>query len=147
MSDKGCMNVPRRVLFNCIMQTLILFCGFVIYNGMLQVVTVSDQSTNSISPAIEDWSTIPFVSVNVTDGECPSGTESIFMRNWLGIEPGCLVNKIELEGSGKISYQEVMTLAEYKKKCNTENWNAENNINTKIKCSICIPINMEDNIR
>jgi len=42
MSDKGCTNVPRRVLFNCVMQTLILICGLVIYMSMLQVVKVSD---------------------------------------------------------------------------------------------------------
>ena len=40
-----------------------------------------------------------------------------------------------------------MTLAEYNAKCNTDDWNAENNIDTKMKCSICIPISMEDNVR
>ena len=88
----GFENVPKRVLSNCVLQTLILIFGIVITTSMVKVGKVSDQNTSTVSAVIDDWSTYPFVSITVTDNKCPAGTESLFVREWRGTEPGCLVN-------------------------------------------------------
>ena len=47
-----------------------------------------------MSQISDDWYTVPFVKLQVTDDKCPSDYESIFVREWGGLEQGCLVNKL-----------------------------------------------------
>ena len=39
-----------------------------------------------------DWQTVPFTDITVIGQEdnCPSGTESVFERDWYGMTIGCL---------------------------------------------------------
>jgi hypothetical protein len=76
--------VPKRVIFNCVMQLLILIIGIVLTMSMIKVGKVSEQNTGTVSAIVEDWDKIPFVSVTVTDDKCLSNTESIFVREWKG---------------------------------------------------------------
>ena len=50
--------------------------------------------------------------MRVTDGKCRSDEQSVFAREWAGIEKGCLVNKLDAF-LGFSSTQVVMTLSEY----------------------------------
>jgi len=47
--------VPKRVLSNFILQTLILIFGIVITTSMVKVGKVSDQNTSTVSAVIDDW--------------------------------------------------------------------------------------------
>ena len=84
MSNSGFQNVPKRVIFNCVMQLLILIIGIVLTMSMMKVAKVSDQNTGTVTAIVKDWDTIPFVSVTVTDDKCPGSTESMFVREWKG---------------------------------------------------------------
>ena len=76
-----------------------MILGIAIVVQMNAVGNVSDQNLSTIADIITDWSTIPITEVTVTDDDCLSGTESIFVREWRGTEPGCLVNQIGTWGS------------------------------------------------
>ena len=92
--SSGMINVPKRVCFNCIIQLFILVTGIVLCIIMGEVATVSKQNTSTVSQISDDWYTVPFVKLQVTDDKCPSDYESIFVREWGGLEQGCLVNKL-----------------------------------------------------
>ena len=104
-------NVPKRVCTGLVFQLVILIIGIVLAIQMSRVGVVSDQNTNTVTEIVDDWNELPFVKVLSTDDKCPSGTESIFVREWGGSEPGCLVNKADTWGFG--STQTVMTQSEY----------------------------------
>ena len=72
---------------------------------------MSEQNTNTVTQVVENWNTLPFIKVDVTDDKCTAGTESIFVREWGGSEMGCLVNKLDTWGYS--STQTVMTQSEY----------------------------------
>ena len=76
---------------------------------MIDVGKVSDQNTQTVTAVIDDWNTLPFTSVTVTDDKCPAGTETMFNRHWGGTDSGCLVNKQGASGSS----QSIMTQSEY----------------------------------
>ena len=61
---------------------------------------------------MDDWQTIPFVSVRVTDDKCNSNEESMFVRRWGGTERGCSVFKISGLFDGKTGHV-VMTVSDY----------------------------------
>ena len=44
---------------------------------------------------MDDWNTVPFVDITVVSGneECPSGTELVIWKPWLGTVPYCVCNK------------------------------------------------------
>lgn len=109
--SSGPGNVPKRVLFGWFVQLITMIVGIVITMHMVQVGKVSDQNTSTVGQVITDWQTIPFTSLTVTDDKCPSGTDSMFVREWKGVQQGCLVNKPDTFGFG--STQEVMTMSEY----------------------------------
>ena len=52
------------------------------------------------------------MSLRVTDDKCKSDEDSMFVREWGGIEQGCLVNKID-SLFGFSTTQVVMTQDEY----------------------------------
>ena len=91
--SSGFSNVPKRVLCGCLAQLVIMVLGIAIVIQMNAVGNVSDQNLSTIADIIDDWSTIPITEITVTDDKCLSGTESIFVREWQGTQPGCLVNK------------------------------------------------------
>ena len=112
MASEGISNVPKRVGFCCLMQLLIIGLGIVITLNMQTVDRVSNQNTTTVSAVIDDWNTVPFTDVRVTDGKCKSDEQSVFVREWAGVEQGCLVNKVD----GFMSFsttQHVMTMQEY----------------------------------
>jgi len=59
---------------------------------------VADQNTNTVTQVVDDWNTLPFVDLKVTDDKCLSGFESVFVRRWGGSEQGCIVNKMDTFG-------------------------------------------------
>lgn len=91
--SSGFSNVPKRIFCGCLAQLVIMVLGIAIVIQMNAVGNVSDQNLSTISDIISDWNTIPFTEVTVTDDDCLSGTESLFVREWRGTQPGCLVNK------------------------------------------------------
>ena len=112
MASEGISNVPKRVGFCFLMQLLIIGLGIVITLNMQSVGRVSNQNTSTVSAVIDDWNTVPFTEVRVTDDKCKSNEQSVFVREWAGIEQGCLVNKLD----GYLSFstnQVVMTMQEY----------------------------------
>ena len=104
-------NVPKRVYFGLLSQLIILVTGIVLTMQMHKVGVISDQNTNTVTQVSDDWTTLPFTKIVVTDDKCPSGTEPVFVREWAGTEMGCLVNKLDWIGYG--SSQVVMTTREY----------------------------------
>ena len=97
--SSGFSNLPKRVICGCLAQLVIMILGIAIVVQMSAVGNVSDQNLSTFSDLLRDWSTIPITEITVTDDDCLSGTESIFVREWRGTEPGCLVNKIGTFGS------------------------------------------------
>ena len=93
--------MPKRVCTGLVFQLVILIIGIVLAIQMSRVGVVSDQNTNTVTEIVDDWNELPFVKVLSTDDKCPSGTESIFVREWGGSEPGCLVTKLTLGASGQ----------------------------------------------
>ena len=107
--SSGFSNVPKRVLCGCLAQLVIMVLGIAIVIQMNAVGNVSDQNLSTIADIIDDWSTIPITEITVTDDKCLSGTESIFVREWQGTQPGCLVNKMGTFGVFSGSEQVIMT--------------------------------------
>ena len=105
--------MPKRLWFGCFTQTLIVILGVVVTIHMVSVGKVSDQNTSTVSAVADDWQTIPFVSVRVTDDKCTSSEESMFVREWGGTEQGCLVNKLDNSLFSYDSNQVVMSQSEY----------------------------------
>ena len=112
--ESGLANVPKRVFFGCFAQLVIMILGIVIVVQMNAIGNVSEQNLSTIEDLIDDWSTVPFTEITVTDAKCPSGTENIFVREWGGIEEGCLVQKL-----GE-SEQVMMTKDEYETYVNSK---------------------------
>ena len=46
-----------------------------------------------VKDLIKSWSAVPFVSLEVRNGECEDGEEDVFTRKWLGTERGCETNE------------------------------------------------------
>lgn len=123
----GISNVPKRVLCNCVNQLIILVIGIALTMHMGKVGKVSNQNTQTISAIVDDWTTIPFTKVRVTDNKCSATEESVFKRNWAGTEQGCLVNKIDTWGFG--TTQTVMTTREYDNYISSRSSSSSNSYN------------------
>lgn len=101
---------------------------------------MGNQNTNTISDVSDDWDTIPFVSVRVTDNKCSSTEESLFKRVWGGTEMGCLVNKLDTWGYG--SSQVVMSNSEYDSYTSTRT-TKNNSRYRQQQREPCMPISMQ----
>lgn len=104
-------NTPKRVTIGFLVQVILVVIGVVLIKQQKNVQEVSDQNTNTVTQVVENWNTMPFIGLSVTDDKCAIGTESIFERKWGGSTEGCLVNKLDTFGWS--STQVVMTKDEY----------------------------------
>ena len=92
--EKGMKNVPKQVVVGFAIQSVIFVIGIILSVFMARVAVIEEQDTSEVNQILEDWGTVPFVSVQTTKSlACPAGTESIFVREWGGTETGCLVHK------------------------------------------------------
>ena len=58
-----------------------------------------------VTQLVEDWQTVPFTSIQVTDtGKCPPGSEPVFFSEWKGTEPGCFIADGDSYGDLKIPF-------------------------------------------
>ena len=142
--------VPKRIYFACVMQLLVLILGIIVTLHMVEVGHVSDQNTNTVAQVVDDWNKIPLTSVRVTDDECTSGEESVFVREWAGTEQGCLVNKLDTFGYG--SSQVVMSNSEYdsyiSSSSSSRNGRTTNNYdNNARQREPCMPISMKGAVK
>ena len=92
---------------------------------------------------IDDWETIPFTSVRVTDDKCTGSEVNVWERLWKGTEQGCLVNKLNTIGYG--SQQVVMTKSEYDDYI-SRNTSKNTSRHQRMQREPCMPINMESPI-
>ena len=136
-------NVPKRVYFGVLTQMIIMVLGIVLTIQMSQVGKISDQNTNTVTQITDDWMTIPFTKIVVTDDKCSSGADSVFTRRWGGTEQGCLVNKLDWMGYG--SSQVVMTNSEYDSYISSKSSskNGQSNSYDNRRREPCMPISME----
>ena len=88
----GFADIPKNIIFNLLLQGIVLFFGIMVTKHMMDVGKVSDQNTTTVTAVVNDWNTLPFTKVEITDNKCHAGTETMFVREWGGTEEGCVIN-------------------------------------------------------
>ncbi len=133
-------NVPKRVYCGLLTQLIVLVTGIVLTMQMHKVGVISDQNTNTVTQVSDDWTTLPFTKITVTDDKCTIGTVPVFTRQWAGTEMGCLVNKLDWIGYG--SSQVVMTMSEYDSYVQSRTGKSSNDYQVRRR-EPCMPISLE----